>query len=102
MQASHWMKKYKTKIQIKIGLRIKELRKRAKLSQEALALRAMIDRTYINSVENGRRNILIRNVEKIADALGVSLKEFFSSKSFQELNMDEEEWALLTRQFWIT
>ena len=37
----------------KIGLRIRALRKEAGLSQEGLALKAGIDRTYINSIENG-------------------------------------------------
>ena len=44
-------------IREKIGIRIKVLRKEAGLSQEGLALKAGIDRTYINSVENGKRNI---------------------------------------------
>lgn len=64
-------------IQKVLGKRIKALRKTRSLSQEALADLANLDRTYINSVENGRRNISIVNIEKIALALGVSLKEFF-------------------------
>ena len=44
-------------IKAKIGLRIKKLRLDAGLSQEDLALKAGIDRTYINSVENGKRNV---------------------------------------------
>jgi len=65
-----------------IGSRIKELRSKAKISQEELALRACLDRTYINSVENGRRNISIVNVEKISIALNSSLKDFFNSDRF--------------------
>jgi len=67
-----------------IGLRIKELRANASITQEELAFRAELDRTYINSVENGRRNISIINLEKIASALGVSIKEFFNSSQFEE------------------
>lgn len=66
-----------------IGLRIKELRANASITQEELAFRAELDRTYINSVENGRRNISIINLEKIASALGVSIKEFFNSSRFE-------------------
>ncbi len=69
-------------IKSKIGLRIKELRKDKGVSQEALALLADLDRTYINSVENGKRNISIVNVEKIAIALEVSLKDFFNQETF--------------------
>lgn len=65
-----------------IGLRIKDLRSKTGISQEELALRAGLDRTYINSVENGRRNISIVNIEKIALALNSSIKTFFSSDRF--------------------
>ena len=64
-------------IRKKIGLRIKELRKKHKISQEKLADMAKLDRTYINSVENGKRNISIVNIEKIAIAFKISLKDFF-------------------------
>ncbi len=64
-------------IKQKLGLRIKELRKKQSLSQEELADIAGLDRTYINSVENGKRNISLINIEKIANAFGLSLKDFF-------------------------
>ena len=64
-------------IQEKVGKRIKELRNKLGLSQEAFADKAGIDRTYINSVENGRRNISIKNLEKITKALNLPLKDFF-------------------------
>jgi transcriptional regulator with XRE-family HTH domain len=72
-------------IQKKIGLRIKELRLKNKLSQEALANKANLDRTYMTSVENGKRNISINSIEKIVNALDVSFEEFFkrvNQKSF--------------------
>ncbi len=65
-------------IRIKIGLRIRELRKAKGLSQEQLALLAEIDRTYMASVENGKRNVAIVNIEKIIKALDISFKDFFS------------------------
>jgi transcriptional regulator with XRE-family HTH domain len=65
-------------IQEKFGKRIKELRLKKNISQEALAHLADLDRTYMTSVENGRRNISIQNIEKIIKALGVSIADFFS------------------------
>ena len=65
-------------IRKKLGLRIKELRKEKNFSQEELADLSNLDRTYINSVENGRRNISIINIEKIANAFDLTLKDFFN------------------------
>lgn len=71
-------------VQQKIGLRIRELRNKAKYSQENLGYYSDLDRTYINSVENGRRNISIRAIFQISSALKVSLKEFFASDLFKD------------------
>lgn len=71
-------------IKILIGTRIKELRKERSLSQENLALLANLDRTYIASVEKGRRNVSIVNIEKIANAMGISLYQFFNSETFMK------------------
>ena len=61
-----------------LGKRIQELRKeKTGLSQEKFALKIEMDRTYLASVEAGRRNISIVNIKKIADGLGVSLSELF-------------------------
>ncbi|MCR9063036.1 MAG: helix-turn-helix domain-containing protein [Cytophagales bacterium] len=65
------------KIQEKTGQRIKEIRRQKSLSQEALAFEAQVHRTYINDLENGRRNVTIKVLERITDALGISLSEFF-------------------------
>ena len=64
-------------IKSKVGKRVKELRNNLGLSQEELANLAELDRTYITSVERGKRNISIVNVEKLANALNVSLTFFF-------------------------
>jgi transcriptional regulator with XRE-family HTH domain len=71
-------------IKSKIGLRIKEIRQEKGVSQEALAHLAELDRTYINSVENGKRNISIVNIEKIANALEMSLNDFFNHQIFSK------------------
>ena len=69
-------------IKEKIGKRIRELRDFKKISQEKLAELADLDRTYISSVEKGKRNISIENIEKIVKALGFTLQEFFTSEIF--------------------
>lgn len=61
----------------KIGSRIRELRKETGLSQEKFAAKIGMDRTYFASVELGKRNISIVNLEKIADGLDISLAELF-------------------------
>lgn len=71
-------------IKLKVGQRIKELRHRLKLSQEALANKADVDRTYMTDVENGRRNISVEILEKIIAALEVTFSEFFDSKEFKK------------------
>lgn len=69
-------------IKSKIGNRIKELRDIKQMSQKDLAYSADLDRSYIASVENGKRNISIVNIEKIAIALGATMKNFFEDESF--------------------
>jgi len=71
-------------IKTKLGLRIKAIRETASMSQKDLAYSADLDRSYIASVESGQRNVSIVNIEKIATALGVSVKDFFNDGSFAE------------------
>ena len=59
------------------GQRIKSLRIEKGLSQEKFALFIDMDRTYYASVESGKRNISINNIEKIANGLNISLEELF-------------------------
>ena len=66
-------------IRIKVGNRIRQLRKELLLSQESLAFKAGRDRTYIASVENGKRNLSIMSLEKIIVALDCSMAEFFET-----------------------
>ena len=71
-------------IKSKIGTRIKELRELKNMSQKDLSFSADLDRSYIASVENGKRNISIINIEKIAIALDITLKEFFNNDKFND------------------
>ena len=65
-------------IKKKVGMRVRELRNNIGISQDELASRASLDRTYITSVECGKRNISIVNIERLSKALGVTLNEFFN------------------------
>lgn len=73
----------------KIGNRIRELRNRTGLSQEKFAQKIGMDRTNFASVELGKRNISIVNIEKIANGLDVSLSEFFKDIWIQSDLMDD-------------
>ena len=64
-------------ITVRFGNRIKQLRLSKGLSQEKFAISIDMDRTYYASVEKGRRNISIVNIEKIAKGLDISLEELF-------------------------
>ena len=66
-------------IKKRLGNRIRELRQNTGLSQEKFALKIGMDRTYFASVEAGKRNIAIVNLEKIANGLEVSLSELFKA-----------------------
>jgi transcriptional regulator with XRE-family HTH domain len=63
------------------GLRVRELRKAQSLSQEALADRAGIHRTYMSDLERGGRNVGLDNIYAVAEALGVSPAAFFEDNS---------------------
>jgi transcriptional regulator with XRE-family HTH domain len=59
----------------KVGNRIRDLRIKRNLSQEKFAHLCGLDRTYIASVEKGKRNISIVNIEKIARGLDIQISE---------------------------
>ena len=65
-------------ITVEFGKRIRLLRNKTGLSQEKFALKIDMDRTYLASVEAGKRNISLINIKKIADGLNLSLSELFS------------------------
>jgi transcriptional regulator with XRE-family HTH domain len=62
----------------KLGKRVKDLRlQKGITSQMALANKAHLDRTYIGGIERGERNLTIKAIEKVANALGVKLEDLF-------------------------
>lgn len=70
-------------IRAKVGARIRELRKELDLTQESLAFKAEVDKTYLNEVENGKRNVSVINLEKIILALDTDIAKFFNSELFK-------------------
>ena len=64
---------------IKVGKRIRELRKERGFSQEGFAYEVGLDRTYMGSVERGERNIAALNLIRIAKVLKVDVGDVFPS-----------------------
>lgn len=62
------------------GLRVRYFRKRLKLSQEELANKAELHRTYVGAVERGERNISLLNILRLADTLQVTVKDLFNEE----------------------
>lgn len=74
-------------IKTKIGVRIKELRMKKGLTQEGLAWKSDVDRTFMNHVENSKRNVSVDTLEKIiCQGLECSFKDFFDSDLFNNTN----------------
>ena len=67
----------KKKILVSFGNRVKELRKARGLSQEELSFKAELHRTYIGMIERAEKNITLSNIERIAKALEVDIKNLF-------------------------
>ena len=59
------------------GEAIRHIRQKRKISQEELADRSNLHRTYISDVELGKRNISLANIEKIAQALKMRISDIF-------------------------
>lgn len=66
-------------IKEKFGLKVRELRQQNGLSLEGLAHKADLDRTYIPSIEKGKRNVSITVIEKLAKALNVEISQLFEN-----------------------
>ena len=67
-----------SQLQGQFGDRVRELRQAAGVSQEELAHKVGVHRTYLGGIERGERNPSLKNIAAIAEALGVSLSRLFS------------------------
>ena len=67
----------KSKIDIQFGARIAELRKQLNISQEELAERCGVHRTYSGSIERGEKSPTLNTIEKCARGLNVELIDLF-------------------------
>jgi len=65
-----------TDISIKLGKKVKQIRLKKHLSQGGLAKILGVHPTYISGIERGLRNMTLKNIEKLAKALNVSIKDF--------------------------
>ena len=61
----------------RFGHRVRELREAMGLAQEELAFKVGVHRTYLGGIERGERNPSLKNIDLIANALGISLAELF-------------------------
>ena len=59
----------------KFGDRVRELRQGLELSKDKFAAQCEMDRTYMGGIERGERNLALRNIERIAKALDISISE---------------------------
>lgn len=62
----------------RFGARVRELRKVRGYSQESFAAACGLDRTYVGGIERGERNVALRNIEAIAQTLGMTLAELLT------------------------
>jgi transcriptional regulator with XRE-family HTH domain len=62
-----------------VGRRIRSLREEKGFSQEALAEKSSLHRTYIGGVERGLRNPSLKSLHRIAKGLGVGVRDLFQS-----------------------
>lgn len=80
-----------TSTRSRFGNAIRCRRAEVGISQEELAQRAGITRTYVGEIETGRRNPALLNIEKLARALGVSVAALFSEYGADYQNIDASQ-----------
>ena len=75
-----------------VGNRIKQIRTERKIKTMALSIDCGVSRPFITGIENGQKKCSIENLEKICNALNISLSDFFSTEPSK---MSAQEYALL-------
>jgi len=75
----------------KFGHNLRMLRSAAGLSQEELAYRCSMHRTYLGGIERGERNLTLVNIISLAQGLGCSIEALFSGINISSSTVDEED-----------
>lgn len=73
----------KKDILVKFGTKVRAERIKQNLSQEELAEKAGVHRTYIGMIERAEKNITLENIEKICNALGLEVWQIFETKDIK-------------------
>lgn len=68
-------KRAKADVLTRFGRRVRQLHSEQGYSQEAFAYTCELDRTYMGGIERGERNVALRNIERIAETLGMTIAE---------------------------
>lgn len=71
-------------IKKRFGKAIRRRRRKLDISQEVLAERTELHRTYISNIERGRQNPSLENIEKLAKALNISISALFAKYGIEE------------------
>ena len=69
--------KYLSSTHLKLGQKIKKIRTEYNMTQEDLAFKIKVDRSYMGFIERGEKNPTLSTIIKIAQALHIPLKELF-------------------------
>ncbi len=72
------------------GRRLKALRKKKKMSQEQLALKADLDPSYVGQLERGNVNVSLAKIDKLAKALDISYAVLFDFEDLLDTEKDNE------------
>jgi len=81
--------KLKNNFSFDLGERLKEIRHSRAMSQEQVALEANITSAYLGQVERGTKNITVITLEKVCNALNISLSDFFSPAKEHDTSIDK-------------
>lgn len=75
---------HEQEIKLRFGLAVRKRRHELDISQEELADRASVHRTYIGDIERGKRNVSLMNIEKLAKALNISISDLFANYNIED------------------
>ncbi len=68
-------------VMVRFGEKLREVRLNVGVSQERLAELAGLHRTYVSTVERGLKNVSLQNIERLADALDVTMAELMPERT---------------------